>query len=41
MRWPIGIAVALALVVAVNLAVLWIAAVHPDAIEPSYTSEDR
>jgi hypothetical protein len=39
--WPIGIGIALFLVVVVNLAVLWIALVHPVEIETSYQAGSR
>jgi hypothetical protein len=41
MRWPVGIALGLALVVAVNLSVLWLALHHPVEIEPSYETAGR
>ena len=41
MRWPIGIALGLLLVVAVNFSVLWIALRHPVEIDPSYESASR
>lgn len=41
MRWPVAIAVALLLVVAVNFSVLWIAVHHPVDIDPSYESASR
>ena len=41
MRWPIGIAVGLLVVIAVNFSVLYLALRHPIEIEPSYTAETR
>ena len=36
MRWPIGIALGLLLVVVVNAAMTWLALSSPPQIEPSY-----
>ena len=41
MRWPIGIALALLVVIAVNFSVLYVALRHPIEIEPSYAAETR
>jgi hypothetical protein len=41
MRWPIGIALGLVMVIAVNFSVLYLALHHPIEIEPSYTAETR
>lgn len=41
MRWPLGIAAGLLLVVAVNLAMAWYAVHNPPTIVPSYDTETR
>lgn len=41
LRWPIAIAVGLALVILVNLAFIYIAVSGKDEIVPSYHSERR
>jgi hypothetical protein len=41
MRWPIGIALGLLVVVAVNFSVLYIALRHPVEIEASYEAANR
>jgi len=41
MRWPIGIAIALAIVVAVNFAVAYLAMSGADTLDPSYATEAR
>jgi hypothetical protein len=41
LRWPIGIAIALALVILVNLAFIYIAVSGADEVAPSYQSEPR
>jgi hypothetical protein len=39
--WPIGIGIALALVVALNAAFIWIAVSGQDPVVPSYSTEAR
>ena len=41
MRWPIGIAVGLGIVVLVDLAFAWVAVTGADTISPSYEAERR
>ena len=41
MRWPIGIAIGLILVVLVNLAFIYIAVSGKDEVVPSYHTEQR
>jgi hypothetical protein len=41
MRWPIGIALGLLVVLAVNFSVLYIALRHPVEIEKSYHAATR
>lgn len=41
MRWPIGIALSLAAVVAVNLLMLWLAVSDPPELVKSYAIEHR
>jgi hypothetical protein len=41
LRWPIGIAIGLALVILVNLAFIYIAVSGADDVAPSYQSEPR
>lgn len=41
MRWPIGIAIALAIVMAVNFAVAYIAVSGADVLDPTYATEAR
>lgn len=41
MRWPVGIAIALGVVVMVDLAFAWIATRDADAVVPSYAAERR
>jgi hypothetical protein len=41
LRWPIGIAIGLALVILVNLAFIYIAVSGADDVVPSYQSESR
>jgi hypothetical protein len=41
MRWPLGIAVALLVVVAVNAALWYAAAAQPLQIDPEYRAGDR
>lgn len=41
MRWPIGIAITGAIVVAVNMAFIWIAVSVQDDVVPSYAAEAR
>jgi len=40
-RWPLGVAAALLLVIAVNLAVAFYAVAHPPQIVESYESTSR
>jgi hypothetical protein len=41
LRWPIGIAITGAIVVAVNMAFIWIAVSVQDDVVPSYAAEAR
>jgi len=41
MRWPIGVAVVLGIVVLVNFAFAWVAVHGADPIDPTYESEHR
>ncbi len=41
MRWPIGIAVALLVVVVVQLAFAYVAVTRADAVDPTYLAERR
>ncbi len=41
MRWMIGLALGLALVVVVNIAFAWVAVTGADALDPTYASEAR
>jgi len=39
--WPVAIIVALLIVVAVNMAYIWVAVSGADDVVPSYVTEDR
>lgn len=41
MTWPIGLFLAMLVVVVVNLAVAWYAVNNPPSIMPSYDTETR
>ncbi|MFN7147113.1 MAG: hypothetical protein ACK4YP_25310 [Myxococcota bacterium] len=41
MRWPIGIALALLAVVAVQLTFVWVAVESADPVDPTYATEKR
>jgi len=41
LKWPIGIAIGLALVILVNFAFIYIAVSGADEVAPSYQSEPR
>lgn len=41
MRWPIGIVIAGALVVAVNFGFIYLAVTGADAVDPAYTHGPR
>jgi hypothetical protein len=41
LRWPIGIALALLIVIAVNVAFVYIAVRGADEVAPSYVTEPR
>lgn len=41
MRWPLGLAAGLAIVVLMNVVLVWLAVQHPPQIEPSYDEEAR
>ena len=41
MRWPIGVGVALLVVVLLQLAFAWVAVKNADTIDPTYAAEKR
>jgi hypothetical protein len=41
LRWPIGIAVALLIMMAVNACFIYVAITGADTVVPSYLEEDR
>ena len=41
MAWPVGLAVALAVVVLVNMVFIWVAVTGADPVAPSYVAGER